>query len=369
MQLSITILITIPWFSPAYKAGGPIQSIANMVNQFSDNIFYKIFCSNTEFNGKTLDVPCDKWIVYNEITQVYYSSKTKVLKNSLNHDILFINGIYSWKYNLMPLVFYNAARKIVSARGMLHPGALSQKPLKKKIYLSIWKLLKLHKKCDFHASTEQEKIYIQNIFGKSIKVHIAQNFPKVFPLLPFPLKKINSLQLISIALISPMKNHLPVIKSLIYCTGNICYNIYGPIKDQEYWNTCLKEIEKLPSNIKVHYHGSIPPYEVENALSKNHIFILPSRSENFGHSIFEALSAGRPVITSYNTPWNNLNSSKAGMNINPESQKELADAINFFAEMNEMEFTDWSSRAKKYSSEAINVAEIKNQYRKMFFNE
>jgi hypothetical protein len=27
------IFITIPWFLPAYKAGGPVQSVANMVEQ------------------------------------------------------------------------------------------------------------------------------------------------------------------------------------------------------------------------------------------------------------------------------------------------------------------------------------------------
>ena len=28
----MNIFISLPWFHPAYKAGGPIQSIANMVN-------------------------------------------------------------------------------------------------------------------------------------------------------------------------------------------------------------------------------------------------------------------------------------------------------------------------------------------------
>ena len=66
--------ILIPWFHPAYKAGGPIQSIANMVEQFHEKISYKIFCSNTDLNGTVLSVPVNNWVKYNENTQglVYF---------------------------------------------------------------------------------------------------------------------------------------------------------------------------------------------------------------------------------------------------------------------------------------------------------
>ena len=32
------VLICIDWFLPAYKAGGPIQSISNMVNHLKNHI-------------------------------------------------------------------------------------------------------------------------------------------------------------------------------------------------------------------------------------------------------------------------------------------------------------------------------------------
>ena len=136
------ILITIPWFHPAYKAGGPIQSIASMVEQFSENISYKIVCSNTDLDGTVLPVVTDTWVKYNKNTQVWYNSKKKGAIGKLqeeiktiNPDVLFINDIYSWHFSLIPLLFYKASRKIVSARGMLHPGALSQKYLRRKFIL------------------------------------------------------------------------------------------------------------------------------------------------------------------------------------------------------------------------------------------
>lgn len=367
------ILITIPWFHPAYKAGGPIQSIANMVEQFFENISYKIVCSNTDLDGTVLPVVTDKWITYSKNTEVWYTSKKKgtirILQNeikTINPDVLFINDIYSWHFSLIPLLFYKASIKIVSARGMLHPGALSQKYFKKKVYFALRKMLGMNKRCDFHASNLEEKIYIKRIFGKTVKVFIAQNFPRIFTR-QYSEKKDGTLQLLSIALISPMKNHLLVINALMKCRGYISYNIYGPVKDQAYWDICLERIKKLPPNITVNYHGDIPPREVEKALAKNDVFIMPSKSENFGHALYEALTAGKPIITSHNTPWNNLQIAKAGINVTPENEEELVNAIQYFTAMNQQEFMHWNEGANKYAVEAINIDDIKEQYSKMFF--
>ena len=361
------------YFFPAYKAGGPIQSIANLVNQFSENINYRIFCSNNDLDTSTLNVVADKWFRYNAHAEVYYSSTTSItiLKKEVreyNPDILFINGIYSFRYNILPLLFCQAPRKIISARGMLHPGALSQKKNKKRFYLSILKLLGIHKKYEFHASNEEEKKYIQKIFGDKAIIHIAYNFPRVLEKQIVPEKLPGSLKLISIALISPMKNHLLVINALQSCTQRIQYDIYGPIKDELYWKQCLEAINKMPANISVKYHGDIEPDRVENILKNSHVFILPSKSENFGHAIYEALSAGRPVITSTNTPWNDLQSSSAGINVSL-NETEISMAIDEFANMDDVELEKWSVGAHKYARKAIDLNSVKDQYRKMFAND
>ena len=370
-----TIIILIPWFHPAYRAGGPVQSIANMVEYFSEDVSYKIICSNTDLGGEILEKSTDIWHAHNRGTKVLYASKKKspvsFLKKEIkkeNNHILFINGIYSWRFNLAPLLFCKTSKKIVSARGMLHPGALSQKKIKKKLYLFLWKIFRLHRKCYFHASNNEEKIYIENIFGKRTKIFVAQNFPRIFSKKTVPKKNTDSLQLISIALISPMKNYLLVLRALLKCTNYITYNIYGPVKDKGYWDLCFDEIKKLPPNIVVNYYGDIHPDKVEQALADSHVFILPSKSENFGHAIFEALTAGKPVITSNNTPWNNLKESKAGINITLESLEALSKAIDHFAEMNQNEFEQWSIGANKYSGRAINISDIQNQYKQMFLN-
>ncbi len=362
---------------------------------------FSVVCGNTDLDGSLITgVSFDEWVDFDAHTKVWYSSTENILPvlqekiKTEKPGLLFINGIYSWPYNLKPLLFCKGIKKIISARGMLHPGALSQKSFKKKIYLFVWKLLGLHKKNIFHATDEQEKLFIQQVFGQDTQVKVAANFPGVLTVQPVQVKEPGRLNLVSIALLSPMKNILLVLEALaefgvdssefgvgsakdevLRCaqddslgggTNVIAYHIYGPVKDATYWAECEAAIKKLPANITVLYHGDIPPAEIEKVLAQSHVFILPSKSENFGHAIFEALTAGRPVITSQATPWNDLQSAKAGINVSVNETSEIVQAISFFAALDQVQMENWSMGARAYADQAVDREKIMGQYEEMF---
>jgi glycosyltransferase involved in cell wall biosynthesis len=367
------IFITIPWFVPAFRAGGPVQSIANLVKEFQEGVDYYIFCGDTDLNGAELEhIETGKWIRYNDHTRIWYAGPQKISDTLVKQieivkpDILYIIGLFSWHYNIVPMLFGKAPKKILSTRGMLHAGALSQKKWKKKIYLQLLKLFDYHDKVHFHAADEDERDYILNYFGDEVKVSVAGNFPNKISPLPVAPKQKGSLKLASIALVSPIKNILLVLEALAQSAYNIDYDIYGPIKDEDYWDLCKKIIQSLPENIQVNYHKEIEPQRVKEALFTTHVFILPSKSENFGHAIYEALSAARPVITSLHTPWKNLKESNAGINVSHEESVEIVDAIGFFAEMDDVEMDKWSKGAFDYSEKALDAGRLREEYREMF---
>jgi glycosyltransferase involved in cell wall biosynthesis len=367
----LKVFITIPWFLPAYKAGGPIQSIANLVAQYIDAEFY-IFCSNKDLNGEILEaVSCNKWVQYNGKTKVWYdnglNTKSNLVKQNIaiNPAVIFIIGLFSWQYNIVPLLYLSKGKKVLSIRGMLHDGALSQKKAKKKIFLMLFKLIGIKNKIAFHSTDNDESNFIKKQFGDNVKIDVASNYPRLFANAIKLEKKVGYLKLVTIALISPMKNHLFILQALARTKKNIEYNIYGPIKDTAYWNECLNQIALMPYNVLVKYNGEINPTEVEEMLNENHVFVMPSKSENFGHSIVEALSAGKPVITSQNTPWNLLEANKAGLNIDI-SADNILQAIDFFADLNATEFDAFSFGAKKYISTKINLDLLHSQYKNMF---
>ena len=268
---------------------------------------------------------------------------------------------------MVPLLFCKAPKKIISVRGMLHPAALSQKKIKKTAFLSLWKFFDWHRRGIFHATDEIEQLYIQKCFGDEVVVHIAGNYSRAFSQ-KSPVKKVGAIKLSTIALISPMKSHLLILQALAQAPALIEYNIYGPVKDMQYWQQCLEEMKELPVNIAVQYHGEIEPNKIEQALHESHVFILPSKSENFGHAIFEAFTAGKPVITSLSTPWQNLEENHAGINVSLDNQS-IADAILHFSEMDNETYKQWSDGAVKYANEFLNEALLGKQYAEMFGKE
>jgi len=370
-----TIVIFIPWFDPSYKAGGPVQSIINLINNNNENISYRIFTGVKDVDGSEISVSeKNKWLPYNDYTQVWYASSNYAFWDFrkqisiIKPDNIFITGIFSLTFNILPLLFLKSKNKILSVRGMLHPGALTQKKIKKKIFLFFLKILQIQNKISFHATDKKESLFIKDIFGEKVNIFVADNLPKKINHSGSIQKAENQLVLITVALISPMKNVDLVIKSLFQSKAQIEYHIIGSVKDKAYWNLCLELIKLLPENIKVIFHGEQHPNKIYAYLQKAHVFIMPSKSENYGHAIIEGLQSGLPVITSNFTPWNQLKENKSGYNVDLNIAS-LFKAISMFSEMNQHDYDDWRRATSLYVAKAINLSEIKHQYSIMFGNQ
>ena len=297
--MNTRILISYTYFLPAFKAGGPVQSIAHLIRNVNQDYEIFVITSNTDLGQKEpINVIPNTWHDFeNGKAKVIYLSKEntnafyiKMLIEKTNPAKIFVNGIYSIPFSIAPAFFF-PQKTIIHVRGMLYPAALLQKAWKKFFFLSSFKLIGLHKRISFCVSDAKEEEYAKAVFGNNIKVHIAQNFPTYFPALE-PLEKgIGQLYLCSIGLISPMKNHAMVLEALALVKTEIVWGIYGPIKDSIYWENCQKLLCNLPANIKVKYKQEINPSLVFDTLKKYHVFILPSQSENFGHALYEAMIA------------------------------------------------------------------------------
>ena len=106
------IFITIPWFLPAFRAGGPVQSVANLVKEFQEGIEYFIFCGDVDLNGAELEnIETNQWTRFNDHTQVWYARPERLsdtlvkLVETEKPDILFIIGLFSWHFNIVPMMF------------------------------------------------------------------------------------------------------------------------------------------------------------------------------------------------------------------------------------------------------------------------
>lgn len=320
----------------------------------------------------------NEWMDWEQKARVFYwkygwrqiQQLKRVIKDAAP-DIIYVNGIYSLYFNFLPLLLARSvgAALVVAPRGMLHDGALSQKAWKKKPFLFLFKLLGLPKKINWHATDETEANFIRLKMGQDVHISIAANLPNLLNILPAPEKKKGELILGSIALISPMKNHLEVIKALQQVKVKVEWHIYGPVKDAAYWKQCRAMIQQLPPHIQVHYNGELPPHRLSNAMQQFQVFILPSKSENFGHALAEALSAGKPIITSVNTPFAAIESYGCGKAVTEqEIQSQLKVAIEQYAAMDATEFNTQVTAAKSYTELKFKNTDILKRYYSLFSN-
>ena len=108
------------------------------------------------------------------------------------------------------------------------------------------------------------------------------------------------------------KNLLGAIKSLERLKCDIKFTIYGPEEDADYWEKCKTELKKLPNNIIWSYKGDVSSEMVQEKLQEHDVFLFPTKCENYGHVIFEALSVGCIPVISDQTPWKIIADRHAG---------------------------------------------------------
>lgn len=363
-----TILILYDYFYPAYKAGGVTQSLYNLYNALQNKYALTIICSNNDLNNEAL-------IEEKKIAQVKYINKLQILKNLFqidkkNIDFVYLNGIFSPFFFCIPLLFFKIAYPkitiVIAPRGMLQSGALAIRSRKKNYYLAILKSLGLLQNNVWHATDEQEYQDIKNKIGPNSKISIAPNIPKT-PIATLQIieKEHQVVKLVFLSLITEKKNLHLILESLKEYNQKVIFDIYGPKKDFAYWDSCKKLMNELPSNIKVTYKGAIEPPFVQETLQKYHALILPSKGENFGHAIYEALSVGRPIIISHFTPWNNLKEATAGWNVNLNTV-EINGAINELQNLSQTDYICYCQQANQLAKEYFVNSSNMDNYNRLF---
>ena len=144
------ILMSIDWFAPGYKAGGPIRSCVNFAYAMRDRYDIYILTGDRDFGEKNAyrDIRINTWIEFDEHIQVFYASPDKMSMSlwkeeltKINPDFVYLNNFFSLPFSLFPLWAKSSSSKkckwIIAPRGMLHQGALQFKPFKKKIFILI----------------------------------------------------------------------------------------------------------------------------------------------------------------------------------------------------------------------------------------
>ena len=142
-------------------------------------------------------------------------------------------------------------------------------------------------------------------------------------------------------------------------------NLYGEIEDDMYWKKCESLINSFGKNISVKYNHAVTNEMITGIMQQHHLFVLPTLGENFGHAIFEAFMAGKPVLISDKTPWQQLQQKKIGHDL-PLDLSAFINALMFYINMDQETYNEWSKNAFEFSKNYVANADTVKKYKQLF---
>jgi glycosyltransferase involved in cell wall biosynthesis len=363
------VLVMVDWYAPGFKAGGPIRSAVNFADQLEKELDIYVLTTDRDLGDQKpySNIKADQWTRRSE-HQVFYASPSSLSWASIRKIILdiapdhiYLNSMFSRYFAIYPLLMKRMGllngKLVLAPRGMLRESALAHKSTKKKVFINIFKTFGLSRNITFHATDDTEKRDIINVLGNEVRLFKAGNMPgRQKPLQPVSGKIPGFLKMVFVGRIHPIKNLDFLLRALLIVEGKVELTVIATLEDQEYWRTCQLLIEQLPKEIQVRLMENVAHEKIEEIIQSNHLFVLPTKGENFGHAIFEALSAGRPVLISDQTPWRHLEKKKAGWDLTIEDGKAFTNVIDILIKMDQVQLDEWSNGAwilaKQYAEES-----------------
>lgn len=325
------VLIFVRYYLPAYKCGGPVRTIANMVDHLGDQLDLNIVAwDHDSFETCSFpNVAVDSWnrvgaasVFYAAPDFLTYANVSKLLRET-PHDVLYLNSFFDPRFTALPLIVNRlqkgATKPVVLApRGEFSPGALAIRRWKKKLYLSLSRAVGLYRGVTWQASSAHEADDIRRTLGSlAERIVVAPNLPAVVihpEAVTCKRKKSEGdpVRVVFISRVSPKKNLAFALSVLCAARVPVVFDVYGLVDDDRYWDRCQLAAADLPPHVVFNYRGIVEHDKVHSTFEDYDLFFLPTMGENFGHVIQESLSAGTPVLVSDQTPWRDLDEAGVG---------------------------------------------------------
>lgn len=365
------LLVFCDFYLPGYKSGGGMWTVVNLVEHFADEYDFFIVTRNYESKGDRTPYTSVRSSEWNEVrgAKVFYLDKADYslrriasIVGDVDPAAVFLNSALSTPV----LRFLSVRRKqmikavpvIVAPCGEMTAGALSVKPLKKKLFFAYAKAVGLYRDVIWKASSSAEKLDIEKLIGSGLDIRIASDLAPLtilpeYDLSAKPAKFRGSARFMMLARITGMKNiHYFIERLAEIAEGEIILDLCGPVEDENYWLRCREAMSRCGPDVTVNAHADfLPRDEALQRMIASHFFVLPTLGENFGYVFLEAMAAGCPLLLSDRTTWKELGLRNAGWEIPLDTPVEWCEQISRCVQMDADEFRLMSANARSYALE------------------
>lgn len=322
---NLRVLMTCGYFEPGFRAGGPIRSVARIIDTTPNNVDLTVLTSDRDVGATEPYAGLSGRYALRANAKIYYLNVRKLhhwlrfLKDCRESpiDLLYVNSLWMPYFSVIPILaarlnLIHVNQVLVAPRGELSPGALTLKASKKKAMLKVWVPLLRQMGATWHASTAMEEADIKSV-SPNAEIEVVEDQTNLTDeTLPVGQFHDGPARMVFISRISPKKNLDLALRAFVGLREPAELDIFGPIEDVEYWSACQKIASSAPPHLRIRYCGELKPSEVRPTFSRYDSFIFPTKGENFGHVIAESLSASCPVICSDQTPWTDVLRSGGG---------------------------------------------------------
>jgi glycosyltransferase involved in cell wall biosynthesis len=343
-----------------------------MVERIGDEFDFRIVTSDRDLSDHEpyAGVAVDAWNGVGKAEVYYASPRGRLVWNLARlmretpHDVVYLNSFFDPVFTQQPLLARNVGAvpirpMILAPRGEFSPGAIALKAWKKRPYVAVTQLLGVYENLTWQASSEYEAEDIRRAMTRTARrIAIAPQIV-IAPDLTVAsdchdhrtrdAAKDGRLRAVFLSRIARKKNLDFALEVLGGVTAQVEMSIYGVIEDDAYWRQCQDMIAALRPNIEVRYLGAVPHEAVGATLAEHDLFLFPTRGENYGHVIHEALAAGLPVLISDQTPWRHLQELGVGWDLPLDTPEAFAAAIDECARLGGRERTAQRIRAIDYA--------------------
>lgn len=319
-----TVLAFNRHFLPGFRAGGPIRTLINMTDRLGDYFTFLIVTQDRDLGDSERypNIHTESWntvrkaqVRYLPTHAVTLGALQRLIQEAAPH-VIYLNSFFDplftqrilWLKWLGRLTHVSV---VLAPRGELSLGALTIKSTRKKIYLCFTRMFGLHRGLVWQASSELEGADIRRSlpFVPKSTIKVARNLAPV-ACTAAATTRIHQLseplRVCFLSRIVPKKNLDFALSCLRTVEAEVRFTIFGPREDAKYWALCEEIMTSLPINVTVCYAGEIANHRVQCVLAQQDLFFFPTRGENYGHVIHEALAAGLPVLISDTTPWDGV---------------------------------------------------------------
>lgn len=335
------VLQIIPSYPPT-EITGPPAAIHRLCQQLQRlDVDVRTLTTNDSGSRSKLGIVPNCWNLHEGIP-VFYGRRIglrgdlsfalwRAIKREIpRSDVVHLTAVFSWP--LVPAARACQRYKIplvISPRGSLSPQAMAWRAFKKSLFMSVAGHRALLRASAFHVTSKIEEEDLKRLFHNPITCVVPNGVevPEEGALSAWKSEEGRS-SVLYLGRLHPQKN----LRLLIEAWGIITRShslakliVAGP--DQEGMRSELITMTKhLGIEGRVEFPGRVNGLQKNRLLATARVLVQPSKAENFGNVVAEALAHGTPVIASTGTPWKEVAAKGCGWWV-PAERESLVTAL------------------------------------------